>query len=89
MYEQLLYLEKKDIVCKYYFFKNPPYLWERGRGELKNEVRSNNMLVIWIFETAGVEKNEIKTRFKTSPHSFLVTIPSASPFLIIFEMAFS
>ena len=30
MYEQLFYLEKKDIVCKYYFFKNPPYLWERG-----------------------------------------------------------
>ena len=61
-------------------------------GNWKNEVLSNNMSVIWIFETVGAEKNEVwnevKTRSKTSTHSFLVTIPSASPFFIIFEMAF-
>ena len=35
------------------FFSNPPCLWEQGRGQPKNEVVSNNMSVIWTFETVG------------------------------------
>ena len=45
--------ERNSLWMETCFFSNPPCLWERGRGSLKNEVLSNNMSVVWTFETVG------------------------------------
>ena len=55
LYEQppLFGKERNSLWMEAFFFSNPPCLWERGRGESKNEVVSNSMSVIWTFETVG------------------------------------